>query len=63
MSKIYITVDGGVVQGCYSDVDIEVIMIDLDNLQGADENRTNEILELNSTLLNEIDNETVKAVY
>jgi len=63
MPKIYITVDGGVVQSCYSDIDIDVILIDLDNLHGADEEERENILAANSTMLNEYDNGIIKGVF
>ena len=62
MPKIYISVEGGAVQACYSDIDIDVILVDLDNLQGADDEEREEIEALNSEMLQEFDSGIIKAV-
>lgn len=63
MSKIYISVEGGVVQGCYSDIDIDVILVDLDNLHGADDEERERIENLNTEMLGKIDSGEIKGVF
>lgn len=62
MPKIYIHVDGGNVQGCYSDIDIEVVLVDLDNLHGAEDEERNKILAAKAKMSEGIDDGTLKDV-
>ena len=63
MAKIYITVDGGAVQSCYSDTDIEVVLIDFDKMKVVEDDERNEILNNNQQMLNAYDEGILKSVF
>lgn len=63
MAKIYITVDGGAVQSCYSDIDIEVVLIDFDNMRVAPDEEREEILLNNTEMLEAYDDGLLKEVF
>jgi len=58
MSKVVITIEGGLVQQVYStDPDLQVVVLDLD-IEGADDDEIMSLDELHSIM----DNEKVKAI-
>lgn len=62
MAKIFITLADGKIQSCYSDIGIDVLLIDFDNFKEGTKDFTEETLKNNTEMLELYDSGQLKEI-